>query len=1253
MTSQNVENNEQLTIHMLNCNSLYNKISELKKHIQETDPDILCLCETWLHQKYVPRFFNYSSEWCHRDAAGGGLGIIIKKNIQYQNLPLIPFINGVLEIHAIKLQIKQSLPLCIANIYNPQKPVSTEELNHYLLQMGSNFILVGDFNAHSPILNSHCNRSNPTGKSIESLLIDNSICLINPLNMYTYFDKRTGNKSCLDLCLSSPNISPMISIAPHSDVGSDHLLLEVKIEISPYKYVWNRISGFKVNKSNAKIFTAHHIPSDLVQPLNMESLVTDFTGRFLQSARDSFGAPSSSMEKRNKLTPWWSEECSSAVAARRQAYKLMQNHPIIDNIIEYKKLTAKARFIIKRSKKQSMHDYISTLNHSTPQSQIWKKIRAFKSTYSPPTFPLEDANGLPILDPIDKAELMSTHLKQQYQNNSNEANFTEDISEYLGSIDPTNFLPVSFDELSTQINQLKDKAPGHDRITNKMIRLCHPEYKRELLNIFNQSLLTGDMPTDWKYGFVVLILKPQKPKQLCSSYRPISLLPCLGKLLERIVKSRLEYHLEKERLLSPSQYGFRPGRSTEDIVLELSQQIQRDIKSKKCCGVVYIDLKGAFDSVWRHGLIYKLMNMSVCGNLLKWIISHLDARSQSVVLHGAISQKANSDVGVPQGAVLSPLLFNVMMSDIPTQNDIIIYIFADDITVTCSGPDNVSIQNSLQHYLNKLCEWLIKWEFKINPTKTKMQFFTRKRIPKPVITVENQTVELVKDQRLLGIIFDAPYLTWGSHIKYLVSDCTRRIGVMRALSSTKYGASFVVLRRFYIAYIRSKLSYCSTSFRYTSNTNLNHLNKIQNACLRLMLGARKSSPILSMEKECSIPPLKLYFEYLGVKKYTKMMYDPDHFTKTNELLSLEVGNIFLQSSEILSDSFNMPASMKRNPIANVPSLSPSSPISSKIVLSPTIDMTEEAFTDHLILNYDNYTHLYTDGSKCTDCDGVYSVAAGLFIPARKWAISWKLNPYHTVVAAEMFAIWMSLVHIKNAVQGDCVIFTDSKTVLQILLSNKRSYAATSDQIRTILCELNCSRNVHLHWVKAHVGISGNEGADKVANLGHSGDRSVLYKLHKEELYAILKQGFLSKWEKNWNEECTNKGKGLFLRSILCNFQRATPVNTGNRFLDTKIFRLRLGHVGLNSWLYRFNLTNSAACPHCGGEETIEHLILRCRTYAAERSQLFIDIVMTTRKIRPLTLKLVLGGENFDEDTNRDIIGALGMFLRSNSRLEAI
>ena len=101
--------------------------------------------------------------------------------------------------------------------------------------------------------------------------------------------------------------------------------------------------------------------------------------------------------------------------------------------------------------------------------------------------------------------------------------------------------------------------------------------------------------------------------------------------------------------------------------------------------MVYMDLEGAFDSVWRHGLLFKLTKMGICGNTLRWLESYLEDRTQSVVMHGHISDINKSDIGVPQGGVLSPILFNIMIKDIPRVNDIQLYMFADDITIACSG----------------------------------------------------------------------------------------------------------------------------------------------------------------------------------------------------------------------------------------------------------------------------------------------------------------------------------------------------------------------------------------------------------------------------------------------------------------------------------------------------------------------------------------------------------------------------------------
>ena len=329
------------------------------------------------------------------------------------------------------------------------------------------------------------------------------------------------------------------------------------------------------------------------------------------------------------------------------------------------------------------------------------------------------------------------------------------------------------------------------------------------------------------------------------------------------MQSRIEYLLETQNKLNSCQFGFRPGRSTDDVLLNITQ-IKESLNNKKSSCVVYVDLKGAFDRVWRHGLLYKAAKLGITGNILRWLSNYLEERTQSVVIHGHVSQKVNAECGVPQGAILSPILFNIMMHDIPSNENIEIFVFADDITLICTGRETDDIQDKMQSYIDQLHEWFNHWGFLVNSTKTKMQFFTRRRILTPQIYYDGQLLESIKEQRLLGVILDSPYLTWkahAAHISLLVANCTKRIGIMKSLSSISYGASHKILRNFYIAYIRSRLTYCSSAFVNASKTQMKRLEVIQNTCLRLITGGRKTTPILSLEAESHIPPLNIYIIY--------------------------------------------------------------------------------------------------------------------------------------------------------------------------------------------------------------------------------------------------------------------------------------------------------------------------------------------------------------------------------------------------------
>ena len=279
-----------MTILSLNCNSIYNKLSELKKILELHNPAIICLCETWLKDKYSPKFRNYTVEWKNRQERGGGFGLVIRQNIQYQPLPLQIYQEGILEVQAIKVHLKNSNNLTILNIYNPVKNVSLQELEFYIDQLGSNFLIIGDLNAHSK-LDTNINRSNQTGKALENLLLQNKVCLINPKNMFTYIDRSTGKQSCLDLCLSSPNIALLVNIKPFSEIGSDHLILQTTIQLQPIMYEWIKTSRFSVTKEKLREFNDLYITSALIKPASTDELVEDLIERLSKSASECFGEP--------------------------------------------------------------------------------------------------------------------------------------------------------------------------------------------------------------------------------------------------------------------------------------------------------------------------------------------------------------------------------------------------------------------------------------------------------------------------------------------------------------------------------------------------------------------------------------------------------------------------------------------------------------------------------------------------------------------------------------------------------------------------------------------------------------------------------------------------------------------------------------------------------------------------------------------------------------------------------------------------
>ena len=391
-------------------------------------------------------------------------------------------------------------------------------------------------------------------------------------------------------------------------------------------------------------------------------------------------------------------------------------------------------------------------------------------------------------------------------------------------------------------------STGLDKIPNIILKNLPINLIKQYCTIINNSLNNEYFPNIWKTAIMIPILKPGKDPTDPYNYRPISLLPNISKVLEKIIKEKIVNSSDELNIISDNQFGFRKEHSTIHAINKLTSDICWHVNNNECVSGLLIDLKDAFTSIWTNGLIYKLIEYKFPIKLIKIIQNMISEKSFIIQINGVKSNKTYKiNNGLQQGTVTSPMLFlifiNEMLDLINNQRKINYSIaFADDIIIYNSNQNLKFIKNDLQNLFNLVQNYIKSWKLVINYNKCELILFrnvlnkchnsVRKNWKSFHISGENNNIFQKKCVKYLGININ-PNLNYTNHILAILGKARKAFGIAKKLFYCKY----LLKKTKIIAYqslIRPILTYgCPTWFNISSSL-MEKLRVFERKCLRIL-----------------------------------------------------------------------------------------------------------------------------------------------------------------------------------------------------------------------------------------------------------------------------------------------------------------------------------------------------------------------------------------------------------------------------------
>ena len=817
---------DHLSIISANVRGLQTNIGDLVHScVIPHTPDVVATVETFLNDS-IPNNFGIIqgyTRWHRRDRARGtfgGVAVCFNKNLSVQ--PLDVTIPAHLEMMFFRLWTKHHGCTLLCVCYRPQwqgaEPLQFlhTHLDRLLQQYScTSTIIVGDLNQHM------------VARSFEELLT------VYGLTNHVTFPTHILGGSLDPVISDLPEEA--VTCRPLSAVGSsDHLAILSTIHVAALRDASMKRTNWLWGKADWEGFQdalRQNLWSDILKG-DVDAQVNGFTSTIHHL--QSIYVPSHTFTVKPLDQPWFGYECRVAADNKSKSWKRYKRHPSHANKQQHREACNTMRRVQKLAQQRWQTELKNKLCGRSVGTKSWWAALKEQQGYAPDDHipPLIRPDGTVATQCSEKAEVLAAHFSEK-MTVPDPGRPPPAVPRLTKATLDT--IAITQEEVKHQLSSIDTKkALGPDGVSPHILKNCAAQLAAPITTIFQNCISTSKWPSSWKTARVAAIHKKAK-KTEPRNYRPISLLSVLGKALEAIIARKVTSFLDKHRLISNRQFGFRPNMSANDILLQMSSSWHQSLDRGCDTFVIALDIAGAFDRVWHSGLLTKLEGMGVSGGLLALLQDYLRDRSLCVVVNGRSSPEYPVGAGVPQGSVLGPLLWNVFFNDllqlIPQA-----HAYADDCTLTfpCGTTNHPATVTAINDTLDIIAAWGRRWQVDLAEDKTQVMLISRRRaspsITLPPVLLDGITLPLQPAVSILGVEVDNS-LSFTGHVKKLASKAANRMNCVRRVAHLLDAKG---VSNLYAAQVRSVMEYAPLTWSSCPPSYLGLLDKVQHRAQRLI-----------------------------------------------------------------------------------------------------------------------------------------------------------------------------------------------------------------------------------------------------------------------------------------------------------------------------------------------------------------------------------------------------------------------------------